>query len=612
MRPFALLLALLLGVPLLATEAPPPDEATSEQAVFTVKEKDGRYVARAEVTLTIDFLSERSTHEVVVPIGEDPYGKVDEVKARLNGEKFDHRVDLRYPQMRDVFFNEQRVWLVAPAPGAIKVGDHLTVTYEVTYDDLAYLPLFDVPNDDLLTSYELRFEHPANVRVDFDAFVADDRLPLTVSRDEPEVTVLRVDSLARRARLPYFDFNDQHALILASLADHDEPLTPNAPIAFCRWYLAQLDTVDATVPDSLAADLAAPLAAAVEPLAKLEAIHDFVRRNIRYVHEAATGHRFIPSAPARVLANRYGDCKDRAFLVQALARREGLEVKLALVSSRPHVAFDAGTCVFMFNHVIDAYATGQGWLLFDPTGRHVPFGELPEPVVGREALVIDADAPEQFTIAAPSDTLELDVVVTADLDTPAAGEAVCTLRGATFQAADEILAQARDPLGRQNALDQLLAGGLYKIKLEDYEVTESAPEHLVIKARADLSRFLVASPGSFYLPRIPFAGVSRDALERADDDLPLHLPGRLARRLRLQLHAPGLVAVADTTRLGAADLASYTAALTPDAAGSYVLEYTLRRQGKVFAGSAKTRYLEFCRQYLGAKNNLFTLKRGSS
>ena len=133
---------------------------------------------------------------------------------------------------------------------------------------------------------------------------------------------------------------------------------------FCTWYQAQLDELDVTLPDTLADDLAAPLAAAVDPLAKLEVIHDFVRQETcAMFHDAAVGHRFVPSAPASVLSNRFGDCKDRAFLVQALARREGLDVKLALVSSRPHVTFAAGTSVFMYNHVINAFATADGWLL---------------------------------------------------------------------------------------------------------------------------------------------------------------------------------------------------------------------------------------------------------
>ena len=88
----------------------------------------------------------------------------------------------------------------------------------------------------------------------------------------------------------------------------------------------------------------------------------------------------------------------------------------------------------------------------------MPFGELPEPVVGREALIVDAEQPELFTIGAPSTGFELDMILTADSDTLDAGRATLTLRGSMNQIADEILAQARDPLDRQNALDELLSG----------------------------------------------------------------------------------------------------------------------------------------------------------
>ena len=232
MRIATMILALLLcsGPAFPATDAPAPDQATRHEARFEIKEKDGEYRAEARMTLTIDFLTERSTEQVTIPVGEDPHGKVDKMKARLNGEKFDYQVDIRYPQMRDVFLNEARVWLVMAAPAEIKVGDQLVITYRVTYDDLAYLPMFRIPNDDLLTSYMLTFEHPAEVTVTFDTYSAGEALTHTVTRQDPDLTVFHVDSLARRTDLPYFDFNDQHAVVLATLTARDAQLTPRAPM----------------------------------------------------------------------------------------------------------------------------------------------------------------------------------------------------------------------------------------------------------------------------------------------------------------------------------------------------------------------------------------------
>lgn len=333
---------------------------------------------------------------------------------------------------------------------------------------------------------------------------------------------------------------------------------------------------------------------------------------MRYVHDAGSGHRFVPAPPAEVLANRYGDCKDRAFLVQAVARRAGLEVELALVSTRPHVVFPGATCLFMYDHVINAVAEEDGgWLLFDPTGRHVPFGELPGGLVGHEALVVDPDHPAQFTIPPPSEAPDLALAITAHADTLDAGHAAITLRGHFYQAADAILAQVRDGLKQQNALDRLIGGGLYKIRLDHYELTAQGPDHLALTARADLSDFVVATPARLYVPRVPFAAVSRRVLERADDALPLHLPESQARRLDLTLVAPGATAAPETTSLGDASAAHFTASLAPGADGRHHLAYALASPARVLAGDARARYLEFCRAYLAGKRNLFTLDHGS-
>jgi tetratricopeptide (TPR) repeat protein len=68
------------------------------------------------------------------------------------------------------------------------------------------------------------------------------------------------------------------------------------------------------------------------PEAKARALTYWLRHNIRYV---STGekHDYTPHPPARVLANRYGDCKDTSQLLAVMLREAGLAVELATLGA---------------------------------------------------------------------------------------------------------------------------------------------------------------------------------------------------------------------------------------------------------------------------------------
>ncbi len=64
------------------------------------------------------------------------------------------------------------------------------------------------------------------------------------------------------------------------------------------------------------------------PAAKARALTYWVRRNVRYV-SVGEKHDYTPHAPATVLANRFGDCKDTSQLLAVMLREAGLQVELA-------------------------------------------------------------------------------------------------------------------------------------------------------------------------------------------------------------------------------------------------------------------------------------------
>src|SRR5439155_15179145 len=70
-----------------------------------------------------------------------------------------------------------------------------------------------------------------------------------------------------------------------------------------------------------------------DPTAKARALTQWVRGHVRYV---STGekHDYTPHPPARVLAQRYGDCKDTAHLLAVLCRQAGLQAAVATLGVR--------------------------------------------------------------------------------------------------------------------------------------------------------------------------------------------------------------------------------------------------------------------------------------
>src|SRR5947208_15244318 len=85
---------------------------------------------------------------------------------------------------------------------------------------------------------------------------------------------------------------------------------------------------------------------------------------------------FQPRLPGAVLATRYGDCKDKATLFVALARRLGLRAYPVLLSSTGGIARDRPSAL-AFDHMIAAVERSGGYLYLDLTSELTPFGSVP-------------------------------------------------------------------------------------------------------------------------------------------------------------------------------------------------------------------------------------------
>ena len=125
----------------------------------------------------------------------------------------------------------------------------------------------------------------------------------------------------------------------------------------------------------------------------LRAVHRWVSQDFRYVSLSLGIGGYLPRLPAQVVETRYGDCKDKATLFIALARRMGLTAFPVLLSSTGGADSTLPTAQ-QFNHMIAAVDRGEprgGRIYLDLTSDLTPYGELPPSEEGSFALVVHDD-----------------------------------------------------------------------------------------------------------------------------------------------------------------------------------------------------------------------------
>jgi TPR repeat protein len=147
---------------------------------------------------------------------------------------------------------------------------------------------------------------------------------------------------------------------------------------------------------------------ATDTRAKVERIHNWVARNIRYVGIGFEDGGWTSQPASAVLASRYGDGKAHATILKALLAAQGIEANLVAVNADGQYTLTA-VATPNFNHAIVYVPQIDQYL--DPTASLLAFGSLPPSLRGKPALNIDKGtiavipvaAPERFTLAADTD-----------------------------------------------------------------------------------------------------------------------------------------------------------------------------------------------------------------
>ncbi len=156
-----------------------------------------------------------------------------------------------------------------------------------------------------------------------------------------------------------------------------------------RWYAGLAQGRDQVTPE-LDARLADVVKGAATAADSLRAVHRWVAQDFRYVSVALGIAGYQPRLPAAVLETKYGDCKDKATLFVALARRMGFHAYPVLLNATGTVD-SVLPSVQQFDHMIAAVERPGGLRFVDLTADDIPWGELPASEYGDFALLVRPD-----------------------------------------------------------------------------------------------------------------------------------------------------------------------------------------------------------------------------
>jgi TPR repeat protein/transglutaminase-like putative cysteine protease/uncharacterized protein (DUF2164 family) len=154
--------------------------------------------------------------------------------------------------------------------------------------------------------------------------------------------------------------------------------------------------------------LARQFAAEASAEARAAAALHWVQNEVRYFSVSIGENSHRPQLPDVVLKRRYGDCKDKSYLLVSLLRELGVKAQPVLLSAdAPKLAAKVLPTPTWFNHVIVQISIDGRDYYVDPTrvNQPEPLAAMPIAFPGARVLLVDPAAQALSAIPERSETL---------------------------------------------------------------------------------------------------------------------------------------------------------------------------------------------------------------
>lgn len=163
-------------------------------------------------------------------------------------------------------------------------------------------------------------------------------------------------------------------------------------------------------------------ASAPDPLARMRALATYVQRDIRYVAIELGVGGVQPHPATEVLANGYGDCKDKVTLMSSMLKEVGIESHYVLINTHrgsqgadtpPNMSFNHAIIAIQLPASVDksqlpaaiTHKTLGPVLFFDPTDDLVPLGYLSGELQANYGMLVTPGGGELIALPQSSSAL---------------------------------------------------------------------------------------------------------------------------------------------------------------------------------------------------------------
>ena len=245
------------------------------------------------------------------------------------------------------------------------------------------------------------------------AIVLDERLEINV----PEHRKINLESAGNlsydtdtsggRTIYRWKHSNLKHAAEEASKKEAEQARTPDVQLTtfkswedVARWY-AKISEGRAEPTPEIRAKTAALIEGRATELEKIEALYEYVSKNIRYVSLSFGLGRYQPHSASEVFANQYGDCKDKHTLLAAMIAAAGLRADAVLIPFARKLDTSLPS-PSQFDHMITAVPIGKELIWMDSTAEVAPFRLLSSPLRNKSALLVPDDGAGKI-VTTPAD-----------------------------------------------------------------------------------------------------------------------------------------------------------------------------------------------------------------
>ncbi|MBI3404455.1 MAG: DUF3857 domain-containing protein [Acidobacteria bacterium] len=335
-------------------------------------------------------------------------------------------------------------------------------------------------------------------------------------------------------------------------------------------------------------------------LDKIEALYKFVAGNFRYVSLSFGVGRYQPHAASEVLANQYGDCKDKHTLLAALLDAAGFKAYPVLIHHGRKI--DPGLpSPAQFDHVITAVSLANDLLWMDTTTEIAPFRLLSPDLRKKQALLVPRDGVPKL-VETPADPpfpstqrLEIDGTI-SDLGKLSA-KVHQTMRGD----GELILRMAfrRTPQTRWKQLTQAVAGfGGLRGEVKEVNVTDAADttKPFELDYQIEVPNFLdwTGKKSQLAIP-LPNAGLPQADAEEEEDGESIELGSPLEIVSKLKLKLPDKFTARAPVPINVKrDYAEYHSAYKMDG-GVFIAERTLHSTERELPAARTRDFIAFAR-----------------